>query len=105
VIFRSRSGLFVGVFANFVAAAFFAANSFRFFGDTAPVVAVPRGALRPIFGRVLACRCFLPNRFFSFFGAMVDLPRLYHGRTHSPANREGNEHRRRSSPVLTSKYG
>jgi hypothetical protein len=48
-----------------------AASSFRFLGDTAPVVAVPRGALRPIFGRVLACRCFLPNRFFSLpFGAI-----------------------------------
>jgi hypothetical protein len=58
-----------------VAAAFFAASSFRFLGDTAPVVAVPRGAVRPIFGRVLACRCFLPNRFFSFFGAMVAFSR------------------------------
>jgi hypothetical protein len=46
-------------------AAFFAANSLRFFGDTAPVVAVPRGAVLPSFGRVLACRCFLPSRFFS----------------------------------------
>jgi hypothetical protein len=37
---------------------------------------VPRGAVLPSFGRVLACRCFLPNRFFSLrFGAMVAVSR------------------------------
>ena len=35
---------------------------FRLRGSTAPVVGVDLGA-RPFFGRVLACRCFLPNRF------------------------------------------
>ena len=63
VTFRSRSGLRVGVFATFSAAAFFAASSFLFFGETAPVVAVAFGAFLPSFGRVLACRCFLPNLF------------------------------------------
>jgi hypothetical protein len=66
----------VGVFAAFTAAAFFAANSLRFFGDTAPVVAVPRGAVFPIFGRVLACRCFFPNRFFSVRFAAISLKPL-----------------------------
>src|SRR5271170_1470683 len=37
---------------------------FRFRGSTAPVVGVLFGA-RPFLGRVLACRCFLPNRFLS----------------------------------------
>ncbi len=68
----SNSGLRVGVLAAFAAAAFFAANSLRFFGATAPVVAVARGADRPIFGRVLACRCFLPSRFFPPFGAILE---------------------------------
>ena len=27
---------------------------------------------RPIFGRVLACRCFLPSRFFPLFGAIPE---------------------------------
>ena len=35
---------------------------FRLRGSTAPVVGVDFGA-RPFFGRVLACLCFLPNRF------------------------------------------
>ena len=37
---------------------------FLFRGSTAPVVGVDFGA-RPFFGRVLACLCFLPNRFLS----------------------------------------
>jgi hypothetical protein len=37
---------------------------FRLRGSTAPVVGVDLGA-RPFLGRVLACLCFLPNRFLS----------------------------------------
>ena len=51
--------------------AFLVASFLRALGATAPVTGVTRGAL-PFFGRVLACRCFLPSRFLpSFFGAMV----------------------------------
>src|SRR4030088_690378 len=44
------------------AAARLVESTFRFRGSTAPVVGVARGA-RPFLGRVLACRCFFPNRF------------------------------------------
>jgi hypothetical protein len=37
---------------------------FLFRGSTAPVVGAVLGA-RPFLGRVLACRCFFPNLFFS----------------------------------------
>src|ERR1700677_3050372 len=46
------------------AAARLVESTFRFLGSTAPVVGVDFGA-RPFLGRVLACRCFLPNRFLS----------------------------------------
>jgi hypothetical protein len=46
------------------AAARLVESTFRFRGSTAPVVGVDFGA-RPFFGRVLACLCFLPNRFLS----------------------------------------
>jgi hypothetical protein len=45
-------------------------STFRFRGSTAPVVGVALGA-RPFFGRVLACRCFFPNRFLSSRCAIV----------------------------------
>src|SRR5439155_26309219 len=47
----------------FSAAARLVESTFRFRGSTAPVVGVALGA-RPFLGRVLACLCFLPNRFF-----------------------------------------
>src|SRR5665213_447864 len=73
---RSFSGLRVCVSFALASAAFLVAISLRFLGETAPVVAVPRGDPLPILGRVLACRCFLPRRFFCsrFFGAMVLSP-------------------------------
>jgi hypothetical protein len=46
------------------AAARLVESTFRFLGSTAPVVGVDFGA-RPFFGLVLACLCFLPNRFLS----------------------------------------
>src|SRR6202522_2197732 len=46
------------------AAARLVESTFRFLGSTAPVVGVDFGA-RPFLGRVLACLCFLPNRFLS----------------------------------------
>ena len=55
-----------------LAAAFFAAvvaSTLRLRGSTAPVVGVDFGA-RPFFGRVAACRCFLPSRFLSSRCAM-----------------------------------
>src|SRR5882757_8284352 len=54
----------------FSAAARFVESTFRFRGSTAPVVGVARGA-RPFFGRVLACRCFFPNRFLLSLCAIV----------------------------------
>jgi hypothetical protein len=46
------------------AAARLVESTFRFRGSTAPVVGVDFGA-RPFLGLVLACLCFLPNRFLS----------------------------------------
>ncbi len=48
----------------FSAAARLVERIFRLRGSTAPVVGVDLGA-RPFLGRVLACLCFLPNRFLS----------------------------------------
>ena len=57
------------------ALAFLAASSLRFFGSTAPMRVAPVVAadfgLLPLCGRVLANRCFLPNRFAAFFAAIV----------------------------------
>jgi hypothetical protein len=61
------------------AAAFFVASTLRLRGSTAPVVGATLGA-RPFFGRVFACRCFLPNRFLSSRCATVNA-RLF---SHAP---------------------
>ncbi len=76
----SFSGLRFGTSFALSAVAFFAAKFLRCFGETAPVTAPPRRAPLagplPSFGRVLACRCFLPIRFFtSRFGAIRQKPR------------------------------
>ena len=85
--------------------AFFAAITFRLRGSTsparvAPVVGVARGA-RPSFGRVLACRCFLPKRFAAFFAAIDSSARTHQQRRcsmriplyltmHCPADAKGS---------------
>jgi len=51
-------------------AAFFAAISLRFLGETSLTAPFNFGTALPSFGRVAADRCFLPNRFFCFFGAI-----------------------------------
>jgi hypothetical protein len=59
-----------------LASAFFVESTFRFRGSTAPVVGVDFVA-RPNFGRVLACLCFLPNRFLSSrFALAIVVPSL-----------------------------
>lgn len=70
VSLRSKSGERRGVRAAFSTADFLEAIFLRALGATAPVTAAARGA-RPFLGRVLAWRCFLPSRFFSFLGAMT----------------------------------
>jgi len=65
IAFRfSRSGDCFVTREALSAAARLVESTFRFLGSTAPVVGVALGA-RPFFGRVLACLCFLPNRFLS----------------------------------------
>ena len=65
------------------AAARLVESTFRFRGSTAPVVGVDFGA-RPFFGRVLACLCFLPNRFLSSRCATESnfLPRTHRAARH-----------------------
>jgi hypothetical protein len=86
IVFRvSFSGDRVGRFESRFASAFFVESAFRFRGSTAPVVGVDFGA-RPNFGRVLACLCFLPNRFlssrfaFAIAAPFPDARRLIHYR-------------------------
>ena len=80
VFLRSRSGDFFVTREALSTAARLDEITFRFRGSTAPVVGATLGA-RPFFGRVLACRCFLPNRFLSSLCATESnsLPRTHSG--------------------------
>src|SRR5215469_2515464 len=65
-VFRpSCSGERFGSRFSFSDSACFAPSSLRLRGATAPIVGATFVA-RPFLGLVLACRCFLPNRFLSF---------------------------------------
>src|SRR4051794_23855902 len=59
----SNSGERRGVRAASAALAFLVASSLRCLGETSPTFFVVLFGFLPSFGRVDACRCFLPNRF------------------------------------------